>query len=175
MRFEVSRSPEHRVRCAWLVVLASIGSLSCGGTALTDDDAARVRTELEEFVQSYVTHTNDFDAEALSAMYSESPDFYWMEANRNLTYESRDEVMAGLTSLEDQFDVSIDVSGVRIVPISLDAATVSFHFTQNLQSDRSGAFTLVGLVSTTVVREAGQWRFLTGHATANMDRSRRRR
>ena len=147
---------------AWLVLAACVNRED-GASAEWNRD--QVGEEVNEFLARYGAATRAKDVEALKRMYSNSPDFYWVEANRGTAYHSHEEVAAALdASVGQAEDIDIQVRDVRITPLSANGAVVFFSFDYGMKLAEA-EFTLTGVITATLIREQGEWRFLTGHST----------
>lgn len=150
-----------------LVAILTVAAVWLGACQSSETSNKISKGDVETFLTNYVDATNNLDIAALVEFYSPSDDFYWVEADRNSIYGSRDEIASGLAALTNQFDaVSLNIHDTRITLLPENAAAVTFRFDEAFFSGTDKVFELSGIVSAIIINEQGRLQFITGHTTA---------
>lgn len=157
----------HLARVALIVcaALATLGSgcenrpsrQSVATTAQVNED---VRALLDRWVQSFESR----DEIAVRSVLADDERFVWLE-DGEARYQSADDVVAALASFPSGLQFLHELTSVRIVPISDDAAWAQLTTTTEIRQGERAVSEFTGVVLLLAQRDNGEWRIIAAHTS----------
>ena len=132
------------------------------------DDGTRstVIREVKTFLGVYLDTLEGDDETAVARLYVQDTRFSWFTAGKR-AYKTPADVLAGRAKIRASgVRFKTDVSGVEVVPLSDELATVRTEFsTKAIRGERT-VFGFAGVITMLVERsDAGVWQVIEGHTS----------
>jgi hypothetical protein len=122
-----------------------------------------VRAEVSAFLDDYLSAYATLDTGAIRGLYVSDGRFAWLEDGA-VRYRSVEDILQGLAALPPGMRIETTFEESRATVLSTDLATVQSGFESSF-SGPGGGFSLRGVSSMVLGREAGGWRIVSGHSS----------
>lgn len=130
-------------------------------TQLTAAAQAEVRESVQETLDAFRAASAAGDWEEVASFYLDSPEFRWTEQD-GVRYRSGEEIRKYLAGFPRGTKVLTTYSDTEIKPLTPDSAQVVTRYATRVAIPQSGGFKSGGVLTLTLVRRDGAWRFAEG-------------
>ncbi|MDH3270178.1 MAG: nuclear transport factor 2 family protein [Gemmatimonadota bacterium] len=145
------------------VIAVFAAASACTAAPEAPEDSARLRSEVEAFLESYRAAADEPDTAALRTMYVDDGRFEWIEDGR-VSYDSPDAVLAAIAGLSGSFRMETEYDRVVVKPVGNDGAVAAMRFVTSM-GEGSATYAFSGMVTLVIERGPAGWQIVTGHAS----------
>lgn len=152
-----------------LLALLAVRTADSHAADLTESDRARIGTEVEAFLASYLDVLEARDPDAVRELYVDDERFAWF-TDGELRYDSVDSLLAGLAAMEGMV-FSTESSEVRVTPLTHSLAHAGSSFQTSIRQGDRVVFEYGGVITWLLESgDDGTWRVLKGHTSTPKSR-----
>lgn len=133
-------------------------------------DNDKVKTEIEDRFEAFVTDMNTLSVEELRDFYSDDARFYWVEDGQ-IQYSNKQVLFQSLTGLLQSLKSSnMKMLKLKVEVLDAESAILYAEYEQAMALKSGFTFDINGAMTVLLQKEEGVWRFLTGHSSSKKQR-----
>jgi uncharacterized protein (TIGR02246 family) len=142
------------------LVLAACVSVPPGG--ISEESP---KSEITQLFRTYSAAVAEGRWGDLAELYADDPRFVWVEDGR-VAYRARDEILEAFRGLESQFaEVKTEFNDLSVDSLAPGLCHVTARIEQSFSRAGGETFSFSAMMTATLIRSRGGWRFLKGHTS----------
>ncbi len=154
-----------------LTLILLIPAMAYSQDKLSTRDQSVLESKVTEMFNTYVTHVNTKGLPGVEAFFSKSKDFYWVEDGL-LQYPDANSLEAAIAAFAPTVKtVNLEITEFKARILGPTKATVYADFKQDISLESGFSFSIDGIMTIILAKEAEGWKFLSGHSSVEKPRT----